>query len=77
MRIADNAGEEGAVVASKVSNGDGAFGFNAATGEYEDLVEAGIVDPTKVVRLAIENAVSAAVMITTTETLVVDAPETR
>ena len=51
------------------------FGYNAATNRYENLVEAGVVDPKKVVRVALENAVSAAAMLLTTETLVVDIPE--
>ena len=72
--IASNAGFEGAVVANAVKKGEGNFGFNAATGEYEDMVVAGIIDPTKVTRSAIENAVSAAGMLLTTEAVVTDLP---
>src|SRR5256886_828202 len=58
--IASNAGADGAVVLDKIKNGKGAFGFNAAAEDYEDLVKAGIVDPTKVVRIALQNAASVA-----------------
>ncbi|MDO8470409.1 MAG: chaperonin GroEL [bacterium] len=74
-QIAENAGEDGAVVASEVAKGEGAFGYNAATDTYEDLVVAGVVDPTKVVRIALENAISAATMLLTMEAVVVDIPE--
>ncbi len=74
-QIAQNAGEDGSVVAAEVKKGKGAFGYNAATGEYEDLVKAGIVDPTKVVRVALQNAVSAASMFLTTECVVAEEPE--
>jgi chaperonin GroEL len=74
-QIADNAGVEGSVVAAKVKNQEGNIGFNAATGEFEDLMKAGVVDPTKVVRSALENATSAAAMLLTTEVLVVDEPK--
>lgn len=74
-QIAQNAGEDGAVVASEVAKGEGAYGYNAATDVYEDLVQAGVVDPTKVVRIALENAVSAATMLLTMEAVVVDIPE--
>ncbi|MBI2003312.1 MAG: chaperonin GroEL, partial [Candidatus Wildermuthbacteria bacterium] len=73
--IAQNAGKDGAVIASEISKGEGAFGYNAATDAYEDLVQSGVVDPTKVVRVALENAVSAASMLLTTESIVVDLPE--
>ncbi len=73
--IAKNAGYEGAVVVDAVKKGDANFGFNAASGAYEDLVVAGIIDPTKVTRSAIENAVSAAGMLLTTEAVVTDAPK--
>ena len=72
-QIADNAGYEGPVVVRRVENLEGSIGFNAATGEYEDLMAAGVVDPVQVTRLAVTNAVSAAVMLVTTETMVVDA----
>ncbi len=73
--IAQNAGLEGSVVLEKVKGGKGAFGFNAATEEYEDLVKAGIVDPTKVVRTALQNAASVAGMMITTEAMIADKPE--
>lgn len=74
-QIAQNAGEDGAVVAAEVKKGSGGFGYNAASGEYEDLIKAGIIDPTKVVRSALQNAVSAASMLLTTEAVVTDIPE--
>ena len=74
-RIAMNAGVEGAVVLDRVRNGKGAYGFNAATEEYEDLIKAGIIDPTKVVRTALQNAASVAGMLLTTEAMVADKPE--
>jgi chaperonin GroEL len=73
--IAQNAGLDGAVVLDKVKNGKGAFGFNAATEQYEDLVKAGIVDPTKVVRTALQNAASVAGLLITTEAMIADKPE--
>jgi chaperonin GroEL len=73
--IASNAGADGAVVLDKVKNGKGAFGFNAAAEEYEDLVKAGIVDPTKVVRTALQNAASVAGLLITTEAMIADKPE--
>jgi len=74
--IAHNSGYEGAVVLEKVSqNSSPVYGFDAATGEYGDLVEAGIVDPAKVTRSAVENAVSVASMVITTESLVYEIPE--
>jgi len=73
--IVSNAGAEGSVVLDKVKSGKGAFGFNAATEEYEDLVKAGIVDPTKVVRVALQNAASVAGMLLTTEAMIADKPE--
>ena len=74
-RIAANAGWEGAVIAGRVADGEGGFGFNAATGNYEDLAEAGIIDPTKVVRTALQNAVSIAGLFLTTEAAVTEIPE--
>ncbi|MFN8644112.1 MAG: chaperonin GroEL [Candidatus Binatia bacterium] len=74
-RIAMNAGVEGAVVLDRVRNGKGAFVFNAATEEYEDLLKAGIIDPTKVVRTALQNAASVAGMLLTTEAMVAEKPE--
>jgi chaperonin GroEL len=73
--IAQNAGWEGAVALAKVREGNGAFGFNAETETYEDLVMAGIIDPTKVVRTALENAASIAGLMVTMECLVTEAPE--
>jgi len=72
--IAKNAGFEGAVVVDEVKKNSGNFGFNAASGEYEDLVVAGIIDPAKVTRTALENAVSIAGMLLTTEAIVTDLP---
>jgi len=74
-QIAQNAGLDGAVVAEEVKKKEGGFGFNAQTMEYEDLMQSGIVDPTKVVRSALENAASAASMFLTTEAVVCDIPE--
>ncbi|MBI2089939.1 MAG: chaperonin GroEL, partial [Deltaproteobacteria bacterium] len=74
-RIAINAGVEGAIALQKVKEGKGAFGFNAATEEYEDLMKAGIVDPTKVVRTALQNAASIAGLMLTTEAMVAEKPE--
>ncbi len=74
-RIAENAGVEGAVVVGHVEESKGAKGFNAATGEYEDLVAAGIIDPTKVVRTALQNAASIAGLLLTTDAAITDAPE--
>ena len=74
-RIAENAGLDGAVVTGRVSELKGNKGFNAATGEYEDLAAAGILDPTKVVRTALQNAASIAGLLLTTDAAVTDAPE--
>jgi chaperonin GroEL len=76
-RIAENAGVDGAVVIGKVEDSKGAKGFNAATGEYEDLVASGIIDPTKVVRTALQNAASVAGLMLTTGAAVTDAPESK
>ena len=73
--IAENAGLEGSVVAAKVKDGEESYGLNAATGEYGDLLEAGIVDPTKVVRSAIQNGASVAGLLLTTETLITEVEE--
>ena len=73
--IASNAGSDGSVVLDKVKNGKASFGFNAATEEFEDLVKAGIVDPTKVVRTALQNAASVAGLLITTEAMIADKPE--
>jgi chaperonin GroEL len=66
-QIAENSGADGGVVVEKMRAGTGYFGFDAATGKYVDLAEAGIIDPTKVVRLALENAVSVASVLLLTE----------
>ncbi|MDQ2977180.1 MAG: chaperonin GroEL [Acidobacteriota bacterium] len=76
-RIAENAGLDGAVIVGRVEELKGNKGFNAATGEYEDLVAAGIIDPTKVVRTALQNAASIAGLLLTTDAAVTDAPESR
>jgi chaperonin GroEL len=74
-RIAENAGLDGAVVVGNVEEQKGNKGFNAATGAYEDLVAVGIIDPTKVVRTALQNAASIAGLLLTTDAAVIDAPE--
>jgi chaperonin GroEL len=74
-RIAENAGVDGAIVVGRVEESKGAKGFNAATGAYEDLVAAGIIDPTKVVRTALQNAASVAGLLLTAGAAVTDAPE--
>ncbi|AOI80951.1 chaperonin GroEL [Burkholderia sp. NRF60-BP8] len=73
--IAANAGDEPSVVVSKVLEGTGNFGYNAATGEYGDLVDAGVVDPTKVTRTALQNAASIASLVLTTDATVAQAPK--
>jgi len=74
-RIAENAGVDGAIVVGKIEAAKGAKGFNANTGEYEDLIAAGIIDPTKVVRSAVQNAASIAGLLLTTGAAITDAPE--
>ncbi len=73
--IALNAGQEGSIVVQKVKEGKGAFGFNAQTEVYEDLYKSGVIDPTKVVRTALENAASVAGLMLTTEATITDIPE--
>jgi len=73
--IARNAGQDGSVVLEKVREAKGAFGFNAQTEEYEDLIKAGIIDPTKVVRTALQNAASVAGLLLTTEAMVAEKPK--
>ncbi|MBL8262573.1 MAG: chaperonin GroEL [Xanthomonadaceae bacterium] len=73
--IVTNAGEEPSVIVNKVKEGKGNFGYNAATGEFVDMVEAGILDPTKVTRTALQNAASIAGLMITTEAMVADAPK--
>jgi chaperonin GroEL len=74
-QIAVNAGAEGSIVVAKVRDGEGPFGYNAQTEVYEDLVAAGVIDPTKVVRSALQNAASIAGLLLTTEAVVVEKPE--
>jgi chaperonin GroEL len=74
-QIVANAGEDAAVVLAKVKEGKGTFGYNAATGEYGDMLELGILDPTKVTRLALQNAASVAGLLLTTEVMVAEAPK--
>jgi len=74
-QLAENAGVEGSIVVQKVKEGKGAFGFNVETETYEDLLETGIIDPTKVARTALENAASIAGLMVTTECLVTEVPE--
>ncbi|MBN2058895.1 MAG: chaperonin GroEL, partial [Deltaproteobacteria bacterium] len=74
-QIANNAGFEGSIIVRKVLENKGNFGFNAETGEYEDLVKSGIIDPTKVTRFAIQNAASVAGLLLTTEAMVAEKPE--
>ena len=73
--IADNAGAEGSVVLKEVLGGKGDFGYNARTDEYVDMKKAGVIDPTKVTRIALENAASIAGMILTTECVISNIPE--
>ncbi|HAU10612.1 MAG TPA: chaperonin GroEL, partial [Gammaproteobacteria bacterium] len=74
-QIVANAGDEDSVVLNKVAENDGNFGYNAATGEYGDVIAMGILDPTKVTRLALQNAASIAGLMVTTEAMVADAPD--
>ncbi|UCE54268.1 MAG: chaperonin GroEL [Desulfobacterales bacterium] len=74
-QIANNAGLEGSVVIDKVKNAEGPFGYNAETDTYEDLMKAGVIDPTKVVRLALQNAASVASLMLTTQAMVAEKPE--
>ncbi len=74
-QIANNAGFEGSVVAEHVKNEKGANGFNAETGTYEDLMAAGVIDPTKVTRYAIQNAASVAGLLITTEAMIAEKPK--
>ncbi|PZR17462.1 MAG: chaperonin GroEL [Archangium gephyra] len=73
-KIASNAGHEGAVVINKVAEGKGGFGFNARSEKYEDLLAAGVIDPAKVTRAALQNAASVASLLLTTEAMVADKP---
>jgi chaperonin GroEL len=73
--IAQNAGIDGSIVVDKVKSGKGNFGFNASTEQYEDLMKAGVIDPTKVVRTALQNAASVASLLLTTEAMIAEKPE--
>jgi len=73
--IADNAGQDGGIVCERVAEKSGNFGYNAATGEYEDLVKAGVIDPTKVARTALQNAASVATLLLTSDALIAEAPK--
>ena len=73
--IVTNAGMEGSIVVQKVKEGKGDYGYNARTDKYENLYEAGVIDPTKVTRIALENAASVAGMLLTTECVIVDIKE--
>ena len=73
--IAQNTGFDGSIVVEKVKNEKGGFGFNAQTEKYEDLIAAGIIDPTKVVRCAIQNASSVASLLLTTEAMIAEKPK--
>ena len=74
-QIVNNAGVEASIVVNAVQESDGAYGFNAATEEYGNLVEMGILDPTKVARTALQNAVSVASLLLTTEAMVAEIPK--
>ena len=74
-QIANNAGWEGSVVVERVKQGDGRLGFNAASEQFEDMIKAGIIDPVKVTRIALQNAASIAGMVLTTEALVSEVPK--
>jgi chaperonin GroEL len=76
-QIVANAGLDGSVVVDKVKNGKDDFGFNALTETYENLIQAGVIDPTKVSRVAVENAASVAALLLTTEATIVEKPETK
>ena len=73
--IANNAGMEGSIVVEKVKEKKGAFGFNARTDQYEDMIKAGVIDPTKVTRFALQNAASVASLMLTTQCMIADKPE--
>jgi chaperonin GroEL len=74
-QIATNAGFEGSVVVEKVKEGNGAYGFDADTAHYGDMLQAGIIDPTKVARFALQNAASVASLMLTTEAMVAEKPK--
>ena len=74
-QIAGNAGEEGSIIVQRVRDGQGSFGYNAASGEFGDLIEMGVIDPVKVVRSALQNAASVAGLMLTTEALIAERPK--
>jgi chaperonin GroEL len=74
-QIVTNAGEDAAVVLNRVREGKGTFGYNAASGEYGDMIEMGILDPTKVTRLALQNAASVSGLLLTTEVMIAESPK--
>jgi chaperonin GroEL len=74
-QIVENAGEDAAVILNRVKEGKGSFGYNAATGEFGDLIDQGILDPTKVTRLALQNAASVSGLLLTTEVMIAEAPK--
>jgi len=74
-QIADNAGVDGGVICEKVSAGEGNFGYNAATDKYEDMVKAGVIDPTKVTRTALQNAASVSILLLTSDALIAEKPK--
>ncbi len=74
-QIANNAGEEGSVIVEKLKGGEGSFGYNAEIGEYGDLIEAGVIDPTKVTRSALQNASSVSALMLTTECMIAELPK--
>ena len=76
-QIAHNAGFEGSIVVERVREGKDGFGFNAATGEYEDLIKAGVIDPKKVTRIALQNSSSVAGLLLTTEAAIAEKPEAK
>jgi chaperonin GroEL len=73
--IAQNAGYDGSIVVEKIKQGEGNFGFNALTEKFEDLVEAGVIDPKKVVRVALQNAADVASLLLTTEVMIAEKPK--
>jgi chaperonin GroEL len=73
--IADNAGQDGGIVCERVAEKSGNFGYNAMTDQYEDLVKAGVIDPTKVTRTALQNAASVATLLLTSDALIAEAPK--
>ena len=74
-QMAQNGGMEPAVVVNRVREGEGPFGYNVATNQYEDLVAAGVIDPTKVVRVALQNAASVASLLLTMEAMIAERPQ--